>query len=150
MQRTLQEALTPEERNQAMGHTQGGSTFQRYYMPDLIERDFQSIYFGTPAHDDLIQAIARMGLSRDRRAPTELTDAQKDELRENPELVKFREKRDRCTAKIRRCLKPDADTDLKRQREQLTAKIHSTLAKLHRERLNQAIREFTMESTRSR
>ncbi len=53
-------------------------------MPDLIEKDFQSIYFSTPAHDDLIQAIARMGLSRDRRAPTELTDAQKDELRENP------------------------------------------------------------------
>ena len=96
-------------------------------MPDLIEKDFQSIYFGTPAHDDLIQAIARMGLSRDRRAPTELTDAQKDELRESPELIKLREKRDRCTAKIRRCLKPAAETDLKRQRERLTAKIHTRL-----------------------
>ena len=81
-------ALTPEERNQVMGHRQS-STYEQYYMPDLIERDFQSIYFGTPSQDLLIQSVARMGISRDRRAPTELTEDQKLEVWNNLELVQL-------------------------------------------------------------
>jgi Protein of unknown function (DUF3435) len=87
----LPDALTPEERNQVMGHKHG-STYERYHMPDLIERDFQSIYFGTPSQNLLIQLVARMGLSWDRRAPTELSEDPKLELRNDPELVKLRKK----------------------------------------------------------
>ncbi|KAJ9650093.1 hypothetical protein H2201_009318, partial [Coniosporium apollinis] len=97
--RNINSVLTPEERNQTMGHH--GSTYEQFYMPDLIERDFQSIYFGTPSQDALIQSAARMGLSRDKRAPRELTDEQKLEVNNDPELVKLRKKRERCKKKIR-------------------------------------------------
>lgn len=50
-----------------MGHY--GNTYEEIYLSDLIERGFQRISFGTPAQDDLIRHVARMGLSRENRAP---------------------------------------------------------------------------------
>lgn len=94
MTETLLGVLTPEERNQTMGHH--GSTYEQFYMPDLIERDFQSIYFGTPAQDLLVRSVARMGLSRDERAPTKLNEKQKRQVYMHPKLVRLREKRELC------------------------------------------------------
>jgi hypothetical protein len=58
-----------------MGHL--GSTYEKYYTPTHITRDFQSIYFGSPSEDLLIESVARMGLSQDRRAPTELDHSER-------------------------------------------------------------------------
>jgi hypothetical protein len=137
--------LTPEERNQVMGHRHGG-TYERYYMPDLVERDFQSIYFGTPSQDLLIESVARMGLSRDRRAPTELTEDQKLEVKTHPGLIKLREERDRRKNKIY-CGKYDSigaakGTDLFDRYKAVERKINNMSIKLRRERLDQALRDF--------
>jgi hypothetical protein len=75
-----------------MGHL--GSTYEKYYTPAHIARDFQSIYFGSPSEDLLIESVARMGLLRDRRAPTELDDAQQEELRNDPALAVLRKERE--------------------------------------------------------
>jgi hypothetical protein len=87
-----------------MGHH--GDTYQQFYLPNLIERDFQSIYFGTPSQDDLIQHAARMGISRDEQAPTGLTNEQKlefkSELDRHPEILRLRAKRERYKHKISR------------------------------------------------
>lgn len=69
-------------------------------MPRHIARDSQAIYFGSPSHDPLIESVARMGLSRDRRARTELNDDQLDEVQNNPELVELRNNREACANKI--------------------------------------------------
>jgi hypothetical protein len=119
-----------------MGHRHG-STYERYYQPDLIERDFQSIYFGTPSQDLLIESVARMGLSRDKRAPTDLTNDQKYEVKNHPELVKLREKRDRYKSK-----KKSKGTGFFKTYNSINCKINSLSKKLRRERLNQAVRDF--------
>jgi hypothetical protein len=75
-----------------MGHL--GSTFEKYYTPTHIARDFQSIYFGSPSEDMLIESVARMGLSQDRRAPTELDEEQQEKLRNDPALAILREQRE--------------------------------------------------------
>ncbi|KAI9861117.1 MAG: hypothetical protein M1813_005546 [Trichoglossum hirsutum] len=56
-------------------------------MPDLIERDFQFIYFGTSSQDLLIQSVVRMGLSRNRQILTELSKDQKLEVKNDLELL---------------------------------------------------------------
>jgi hypothetical protein len=71
-----------------MGHL--GSTYKKYYMPTHIACNFQAINFGSPSEDLLIQSVARMGLSRDRRAPTELGNKQQKKLRNNPVLAALR------------------------------------------------------------
>jgi hypothetical protein len=81
-----------------MGHL--GSTYEKYYTPTHIARDFQSIYFGNPSEDLLIESVARMGLSRDRRAPTELDDAQQEELRNDPALAVLPEERETCKKQL--------------------------------------------------
>ena len=60
-------ALIAEEADQVMGHH--GDTYRQFYLPDLIERDFSSIYFGTSPQDELVAAVARMGLTWDNGPP---------------------------------------------------------------------------------
>jgi Protein of unknown function (DUF3435) len=121
-----------------MGHH--GNTYEEFYMPDLIERDFQRIYFGTPAQDDLIRHVARMGLSRDNRAPIGLTDEQKLEVYHHPDLVKLREKRERYKNKIYRCGHYNLDaakgTHLHDRYKEYNCKVQSKAAALRNERLN--------------
>jgi hypothetical protein len=81
-----------------MGHS--GDTYERYYTPTHIARDFQSIYFGTPLEEELIRSVASMGLSRDQRAPTELNDDQQQEARNNPVLVALRQKMETYKQKL--------------------------------------------------
>ena len=75
-----------------MGHLR--STYEKYYTPTHIARDFQSIYFGSPSEDLLIESVARMGLSRDRRAPTELDDEQLERLQNDPALTILHKQRE--------------------------------------------------------
>lgn len=127
-----------------MGHL--GSTYEKYYTPTHIARDFQSIYFGSPSEDLLIQSVARMGLSRDRRAPTELDDAQQEALRNDPALAVLREERETYKGQLHDqgfCpLSKGQGTDLYKKYEDIKRKIGSTYQRLYRERLESAIREF--------
>jgi hypothetical protein len=134
--------IPPEERNQTMGHH--GDTYQQFYLPDLIERDFQSIYFGTPSQDDLIQHAARMGISRDERAPTGLTDEQKlefkSELDRHPEILRLRAKRERYKQKISRKGYHSADaakgTKLYDRYNEAKRKLHSLINVLRKRKEN--------------
>jgi hypothetical protein len=127
-----------------MGHH--GNTYEEFYMPDLIERDFQSIYFGTPSQDDLIRSVARMGLSRDMRAPTDLTDEQKDEVYNHPDLVKLRKKRERYKKKIYNRgyypLSAAEGTHLYDRYKEYDRKANSKANTLRIQRRKQAIRDF--------
>ena len=127
-----------------MGHL--GSTYERYYIPTHIARDYQSIYFGSPSQDLLIKSVARMGLSRDRRAPTELDDDQLEEVRNNPELRALRDEREEYKNRIYgKGLYPVTKakgTKLYQQYKETKRNIGTTYQRLQRERLMTAIREF--------
>ncbi|KAF9730232.1 hypothetical protein PMIN01_12165 [Paraphaeosphaeria minitans] len=65
-----------------MGHS--GDVFEKYYRPTHIARDFQAILFRSPSEDLLIQSITRIGLSRDQRTPTDLDNAHREEVWNDP------------------------------------------------------------------
>ncbi|KAF1838361.1 hypothetical protein BDW02DRAFT_636434 [Decorospora gaudefroyi] len=142
--RNINSALDSVERNQTMGHL--GSTYEKYYTPTHIARDFQSIYFGSPSEDLLIQSVARMGLSRDRRAPTELDDEQQEVLRNDPALAILRREREAYKEQLHDQgfypLSKGEGTDLYKKYEDTKRKIGSTYQRLYRERLESAVREF--------
>ncbi|KAI1663873.1 DUF3435 containing protein [Pyrenophora tritici-repentis] len=142
--RNINSALDPVERNQTMGHL--GSTYEKYYTPTHIARDFQSIYFGSPSEALLIESVARMGLSRDRRAPTELDDEQQKELRNDPALTILRKEREVYKEQLYNQgfypLSKGEGTDLYKKYEETKRKIGSTYQRLYRERLESAVREF--------
>lgn len=119
-------------------------------MPDLIERDFQSIYFGTPSQDDLIQHAARMGILRDERAPTGLTDEQKlefkVELDRHPEIVRLRAKRERYKQRLRsqgyRPINAAKGTRLHDCYDKAKRKLYSLTNVLRKRKEDQAILNF--------
>lgn len=137
-------ACNSVERNQVMGHL--GDVYEKYYTPTHIARDFQSIYFGTPSQDELILSVARMGLSRDQRAPTELNEAQLDEVWNDPELVRLREERELYRKQLRDHGYSPATTGkgtaLFENYEETKRKIANTNQKLRKQRLKQIIRDF--------
>ena len=81
-----------------------------------------------------------MGISRDRRAPTELTEDQKLEIRNNLELVQLRKDRKRYKDEIYRrkydSMEAAKGMDLYDQYKCIEHKISSTSNKLHRKQLN--------------
>jgi hypothetical protein len=127
-----------------MGHL--GSTYEKYYTPTHIARDFQSIYFGSPSEDLLIESVARMGLSRDRRAPTKLDDEQQEKLRNDPALATLRKEREVYKEQLYNKgfhpLSKGKGTDLYGKYEDTKRKLSSTYHKLYRERLESAVRDF--------
>lgn len=136
--------LIPEEADQVMGHH--GNTYRQYYLPDLIERDFSSIYFGTPQQDELVHAVARMGLTWDKRAPQGLTAQQKQEVYNDPKLVRLRRRRDTYRQRLTRLgfyplrtatSHPDYAKYKRKVRE-----ISSTTTVLKNKRLDQEVRHF--------
>lgn len=137
-------ALIPEEADQVMGHH--GDTYRQFYVPDLIERDFSSIYFGTSPQDELVRAVARMGSTWDKRAPTKLTAQQKQEVRNDPELVRLRERRDRKRQQLTRLgfspLRTAAGHPIYARYKDLERKINSVTASLRKKRLDEEIRLF--------
>lgn len=87
-----------------------------------------------------------MGLSRDRRAPTELDDEQQEKLRNDPALVVLREERETYKKQLHaqgfHPLAKGQGTDLYKKYEETKRKIGSTYQNLYRERLETVIREF--------
>jgi hypothetical protein len=63
-----------------------GDVYERYYMPDFVDKDCQGIYLGTPRRDGLIRRVGR--LARHGRCPSCLTDEQKLEIKNDPDIVK--------------------------------------------------------------
>ncbi|KAI9868969.1 MAG: hypothetical protein M1813_002792 [Trichoglossum hirsutum] len=85
-------------------------------------------------------------LSQDKRAPTELTEDQKLEVRNHPELVKLREERDQYRVKIYRNqydnIEAAEGTKLFSRYKTTECKINNMSIKLRRERLDRALQDF--------
>lgn len=87
-----------------------------------------------------------MGLSRARRAPTELDDDQKKKVRDNPLLVALREEREAYKYQLYDkgfypLPKAEGTPPYKKIKE-TDRKIGSTSQKLHRDRSDQTLLEF--------
>ncbi|KAK4244958.1 hypothetical protein C7999DRAFT_43436 [Corynascus novoguineensis] len=107
----LHKALTPKKANQSMGYTLGDSTTHIwFYITDFIEVDFQEIVNGD--------------------APTRLTDEQKTEINQDPNISKIRRKQDYLGRRLF-----ERYSRYHRQAESLKKRLHD-------QRLSQAIQEF--------
>jgi hypothetical protein len=89
------EALTAEERRQIMGNR--GDVYERYYMPNFVDKDVLAIFLGAPRRDDLIRAVGR--LERHEMAPDRLNKAQQKEITNDPDLVSLIKCRDEINSR---------------------------------------------------
>ncbi|RYN70824.1 hypothetical protein AA0117_g10090 [Alternaria alternata] len=142
--RNINSALDPVERNQVIGNT--ATTYEKHYTPLHIARDFQSIYFGSPAEDRLISSVGQMGLTRDRRAPTRLNEAQMKALREDPKFKTLCKKRDYYRSKLHgegyRPISQARGTRLYGEYDRYKREVNNRLQKLVRDGIESARCDF--------
>ncbi|OBT38582.1 hypothetical protein VE00_11143, partial [Pseudogymnoascus sp. WSF 3629] len=138
----LNDALTPEERRHIMGNS--GDVYERYYMPDFVDKDCQGIYLGTPRRDNLIRRVGR--LARHGRCPSCLTDEQKLEIKNHPDIVKAASLRDTYGQEIKlkgyTTIKAAQGTKLFEQHKEAQANINNLRRQLSDALLEKTIKDF--------
>ncbi len=136
------EVLTPEERKQIMGNR--GDVYERHYMPAFIDRDCQAIYLGTTRRDDLIRAVGR--LERHEQAPPALTDVQKFEIQNHPDVVKLVKLREKYVGKMKKhdypTIKAAKGTSWYERHGETQCELNSLRQKLSSKLLEKTIDEF--------
>lgn len=125
-----------------MGHR--GDVYERYYMPNFIDRDTLGIYVGALRRDDLVQAVGRR--ERHENAPDDLNDAQKDEVRKDADVIRLIRCRERCAARIKQCgystIKAAHGTKWFERHKEKQRELNSLKAKLTRAKLDEVIDRF--------
>ncbi|KAF7894704.1 uncharacterized protein EAF01_010154 [Botrytis porri] len=138
----LNESVTPEERRQIMGHR--GDVYERYYMPAFIDTDCQAIYLGSTRREDLIRAVGR--LSRHERAPSNLTDIQKFEISQDPDILQLIQKREESVQNIKArgysTIKAAAKTRWYEKHQEIQAEINNLRSQKSKQLLDKTIKEF--------
>jgi Protein of unknown function (DUF3435) len=121
-----------------------GDVYERYYLPNFVDKDCLAIFLGTTRRDDLVRAVGR--LERHSGAPDELNDVQKDEIRNHPELIELARCRKRYAAKIRQCgyptIKAAKGTKWFERHDEAQRIANSLRTKLTREKLDKIIDNF--------
>jgi hypothetical protein len=134
--------LTPEEHRQVMGNR--GDVYERYYMPNFIDRNTLAIYLGTPQRDDLIRAVGQ--LKRYKEAPDKLTKAQKREIWDDPDIVGLLKVQEKYAAKIKEygyyTIKAAKGTKYYARHAEAQGDINSLKTKLSRRLLDKTIDDF--------
>ncbi|KFA66453.1 hypothetical protein S40285_09782, partial [Stachybotrys chlorohalonatus IBT 40285] len=143
--RKLNEALTPEERNQAIGHRLGdSSTYMRYYMTDFVNADIQAIVFGSNPETDFNELISR--LSRHGKAPIKLSDQERDEVFNDPTLVRYQNKRSKALASLKKkgfkSVAAAKRAGVSKRYEKYHRGVDNLRKKVEAKRLERAIAEF--------
>lgn len=128
-----------------MGHRLGdSSTYVRYYIADFIGADTQAITFGSDLQIDFVNLISR--LVRHRNAPTKLTEQQKDEIANDPKLVKYLQKQSQAKARFKKQGYPSYTAAKKagigKQYEKYRKRVESLRKTLATKHLKRAISEF--------
>jgi hypothetical protein len=73
----------------------GDAVLERHYQSQFISHDLQHVVLLRPSQEGLLRAAGSMLRKRDPLAPSNLTDAQKRTIRQNPEVLELRrEKRE--------------------------------------------------------
>ncbi|KFA55922.1 hypothetical protein S40293_11582 [Stachybotrys chartarum IBT 40293] len=128
-----------------MGHRLGdSSTYVRYYMTDFVNADTQAIVFGSNPETDFNKLISR--LSRHGKAPTKLSDQERDEVFNDPTLVRYWNKRSKALASLKKkgfkSVAAAKRAGVSKRYEKYHRGVDNLRKKLEAKRLERAIVEF--------
>ena len=120
-----------------------GDVYERYYMPNFVDKDVLAIFLGTPRRDDLVRAVGR--LERHEMAPDRLDKVQQEEIRNDPELISLTRCREEIVTQIKRAyptIKAAKGTELFKKHGEKNREINNLKAQLSRVKLDKAIDDF--------
>ncbi|KAJ5611981.1 hypothetical protein N7510_005175 [Penicillium lagena] len=129
--------VSQAQQNLIMKHSDT-KTFLDHYLPRHIDTDMQSIMNGRKSNKHLMRAITRMSRWIDKRRPRHLTAAQRESLRNHPEYLEVKQRRDEQAAAYRET--PDIQSQLRL--DKLTRDVANTFSRLERTLRDKIRKEF--------
>lgn len=114
----LDRGVSDQQRNQILGHARS-DTFLKHYMSSNAVVDVQATFLGTASRMDLIKQIGKLCLRRDPLLPKKLSDTQRAQAHQNPDVARLRSQKDRFARKVK-----DEFTTLKAGRQSTAGKLY--------------------------
>jgi hypothetical protein len=138
----ITEAVTPDKYSQILSQ-QDPTVYRRYYLPDFIDRDCQAIYLGTVLQDQLIQRVGQLPFYLN--IPQGLNNAQKAEIKNDPDLLWLYRRHDKVAGKIKKKyfpIKTAEGTRRYKRHQRLQYRINCLQQKLKAEQFDKAQADF--------
>jgi hypothetical protein len=129
--------VSQAQQNLIMKHSDT-KTFLDHYLPRHINTDMQNIMNGRKSNKPLMRAITRMSRWIDKRRPRHLTAAQRESLRNHPEYLQVKQRRDEQAAACRET--PDLQSQLRL--DKLMRDVANTFSRLERILKDKTRKEF--------
>ena len=126
-----------------MNHKDAG-IFQAY-INERVQFDVQAAFLGRPSADAALKATSHRSRYIDPRAPSKLTDSDKQPLRTHPNIVKYRQLRDSLSAEARRVfgsVKEAVGTEIHGMYTEASRALQAFKVKLRRGAMKQSRDEF--------
>ena len=95
----VQGVATQGQLQQVMGHKDAG-IFQAY-INERVQCDVQAAFLGRPSQQVIFNSLGHMSRDMDPRAPTQLTTAHIEELKQHPLIVRLRERKDALSQAVK-------------------------------------------------
>lgn len=96
----LAENFTSQERQRVLGQS-GDAVFEKHYQSQFIARDLQHVVLLRPSQEGLVSFAGSMLRKRDLSAPSDLTEAHKRAICQNPEILQLRREKRELMAEMR-------------------------------------------------
>lgn len=132
--------VSQAQQNLIMKHSDT-KTFLDHYLPRHINTDMQNVMNGRKSNKPLMRAITRMSRWIDKRRPRHLTEEQRESLRNHPEYLTVKKRRDE-QANAHRQL-PNLQSQLRLDR--LSRDMANTFSRLERRLRDKVRKEFDRE-----
>ena len=136
--------MSDQQRNQILGHARS-DTFLKHYISTHVFVDVQAIFLGTASKADLIKELGKLCLRRDPHLPKRLSDQQKREAYERPDIIQTQRERagseralkDRfgCSSKARGSPEGEAF-------QKIQSKLQGLKRQAEREAFSRTLRDF--------
>ncbi|KAJ6045745.1 uncharacterized protein N7446_012609 [Penicillium canescens] len=92
--------FTSQERQRVLGQS-GDAVFEKHYQSQFIARDLQHVVLLRPSQEGLVRFAGSMLRKRDLSAPSDLTEAHKRAICQNPEILQLRREKRELMAEMR-------------------------------------------------
>ncbi|KAJ5473965.1 hypothetical protein N7475_003531 [Penicillium sp. IBT 31633x] len=92
--------FTSQERQRVLGQS-GDAVFEKHYQSQFIARDLQHVVLLRPSQEGLVRFAGSMLRKRDLSAPSDLTEAHKRAICQNPGILQLRREKRELMAEMR-------------------------------------------------
>ncbi|KAL8640700.1 MAG: hypothetical protein Q9228_002414, partial [Teloschistes exilis] len=92
--------VSDQQRNQILGHARS-DTFLKHYISSNVVVDVQATFLGTASRADLIKEIGKLCLRRDPNLPKQLSDHQRTQACQRPDIIRIQQEKDALAQKLK-------------------------------------------------